>query len=439
MPRSTSSACEGEHPCDAAFELVRRAGPMETLARDDFDACLAFLSGDLAAPAGAFEPEPGASPRWTSPRIWRRNGFFGVRNGRVARWFRANVGTITSEESVRVVADGQEIGTLEGAYAERLQPGDRFVLDGRALEFRRLEGLTVRAKPTAGEPDLPRWSSDRQALSPELASALAAFRGEATTRLSDGPESLRGWLCETHELDPEAADVLVAMFEAQERLSEVPPADGVLVEESPHAEGLAYTFHAPLSRSACEALARATAARLGRRFGRDVSLCCADLGWSVRLAEGGSLTVAEIGPLLSPDGFAADVLEGLDRGELPARRFRHVAATALMVLKNPEGGRRRVGGLFWVSTRLYPLVQAACPDHPLLRETRREVLEDLLDAPAALAWLARGPAVRFRALEGLSPFAAAWVDPGRSEALRFESPEEALRRLHARLAGRSVR
>src|SRR5262249_51351761 len=29
-----------------------------------------------------------------------------------------------------------------------------------------------------------------------------------------------------------------------------------------------------------------------------------------------------------------------------------------------------VGGLNWVSTRLYPLVRSICPDHPLLRETR---------------------------------------------------------------------
>jgi ATP-dependent Lhr-like helicase len=344
------------------------------------------------------------------------------------------VGTIQSEESVRVLADGVEIGTLEGSYAERLQAGDCFVLDGRALEFRRLEGLTVRAKATSGEPDLPRWSSDRQGLTAELAVALAAFRAEAAERLTEGPGSLGGWLCDVHDLDPEAAAVLVALFEAQERLSEIPTVHGVLVEESPRADGLAYTFHAPLSRPACEALGRATAARLGRQFGRDVSLSCADLGWSVQLPEGASLSADEIAPLFTTVNFATDVLEGLDRGELPSRRFRHVAATALMVLKNPEGGRRRVGGLLWVSSRLYPLVQAACPDHPLLRETRREVLDDLLDTPGALAWLATNPAVRFRSLDGLSPFAAAWIDPGRSEALRFESPEAALQRLHARLS-----
>ncbi len=236
-----------------------------------------------------------------------------------------------------------------------------------------------------------------------------------------------------------AVAVLVGLFEAQEQHSEVPAPGVLLVEESPHEEGYAYTFHAPLGRSACEALGRATAARLGRRFGRDLTLVVADLGWSIRLPGGARLEADEIDPLLSPDGFAADVLEGLDRGDLLARRFRHVAGTALMVLRNPEGGRRRVGGLLWVSNRLYPLVKAACPDHPLLRETRREVLDDLLDAPSALAWLASRPTVRFRSLAGLSPFAAAWIDPGQAEPLRFESAAEALKRLHARLARQEVR
>src|SRR5262249_53173333 len=154
-------ACGGEWSADGAFALLRRSAPFEALDRADFDACLDFLAGDLAAPAGAYEPGPGAPPRWTSPRIWKTRGHFGVRSRRRLRWFWGNVGTITSEESVRVVVDGVEVGTLEGAYADRLQAGDRFVLDGRALEFRRLEGPVVHARATGGEPELPRWSSDR--------------------------------------------------------------------------------------------------------------------------------------------------------------------------------------------------------------------------------------------------------------------------------------
>jgi ATP-dependent helicase Lhr and Lhr-like helicase len=212
----------------------------------------------------------------------------------------------------------------------------------------------------------------------------------------------------------------------------------VLVEEYPDPEGPGsiYAFHAPLGRPASEAMARATASRLGRRFGRDLKLVVADLGWSLTLPEGARITSDDLLALLSPENFEEDVLDGLDRGELLARRFRHVAATALMVLRRPEGGRTKVGGLLWVSQRLYPLVKAACPDHPLLRETRREVLQETLDAPTALEWLQSHPNIRFRVLDGPSPFAAAWIDPGGPEPLRFESPGDALKRLHERLIPR---
>jgi len=433
-------ACAGEQNVDAAFELCRKAGPMAELGRADFDLCLASLAGELAAPAGAFEPELGSAPRWTSPRIWREDGRFGLKSRRVARWFWSNVGTICSDETVRVLERGVAVGTLEAAYAERLVPGDRFVLDGRVFRFRALEQSILHARLDPGEPNLPRWTSDRQSLSCELAQELAAFREAAARRLvAQGASDLRDWLQATFELDSCAAAVLVELFEAQAQWSEFPDAAGLLVEQSPspQREGLTYTFHAPLHRAACEALGRATAARLGRRFGRNLGLSVADLGWSIGVPGDESvvaLTKDDILALLDLASFAEDVLDGMDRGELPARRFQHVAAIALMVLRTPEPGRRvRVGGLNWVSSRLYPLVKAACPEHPLLRETRREVLEDLLDVPAAERWIKERPAIRFRSLPGLSPFAAAWIEPGQTDALQFESPALALKRLHARL------
>ncbi len=426
-------ACGGEWSADEAFDLICRAEPMAGLRRADFDDCLASLAGELSAPAGAYEPEAGWALRWSAPRLWKRQGRFGLQGRRVARWFWSNVGTITSEESVRVFVDGVMIGTLEGAYAERLQAGDRFVLDGRSLEFRRLEGLIVHARASEGESALPRWSSDRQGLTKELALSLARFRECAAGLLAEGPGRLETWLGTTHGLDRDATEVLTQLFEGQERFSEVPRADVLLVEESPLDDGYLYTFHAPLGYSACEALGRATAARLGRRFGRDLTLTVADLGWSLGLSDGARLSAEDLVPVFAAENFEDDVLEGLDRGDLLARRFRHVAATALMVLRNPERGRRKVGGLLWVSQRLYPLVKAACPEHPLLRETRREVLDDVLDTPAARDWLQSGPLLRFRALRALSPFAAAWVVPGEAEPIHFESPAEALKRLHARL------
>jgi ATP-dependent Lhr-like helicase len=431
-------ACAGETNIDEAFALFRKAGPMAELDRADFDACLTSLAGQLTAPAGAFEPCSGAAPRWTSPRIWRRDGRFGLRNTRVARWFWNNVGTIYSEPTVRVFERGVAVGTLEADYAERLFPGDRFVLDGRVFTFRRLERSIAHVRLDAGEPNLPRWTSDRQSLSFELAQELAAFREEAARRLIEhGASGLRSWLRESFEIDLTAATVLIELFEAQAQWSEVPATDGLLVEESPSREGhgLSYTFHAPLHRAACEALGRATAARLGRRVSQNVRLSVADLGWLIEVPDDQRVLEAhDILPLLELERFEDDVIEGLDRGELLARRFQHVAATGLMVLRNTEPGRRvRVGGMNWVSRRLYPLVKSVCPEHPLLKETRREVLEDLLDVRAAVRWLSGRPTIRLIALPGLSPFTAAWIEPGQIDALQFESPAAALMRLHARL------
>ena len=146
--------------------------------------------------AGRVRARAGAAPRWTSPRIWRREGWFGIRNRRVARWFWSNVGTINSEESVRVMEEGVAVGTLEAAYAERLVPGDRFVLDGRALEFRRLEGsIAPRPVHSAASRACRAGRATASRSRPSWPVELAGFRAEAARRLvDDGPAALRSWL-----------------------------------------------------------------------------------------------------------------------------------------------------------------------------------------------------------------------------------------------------
>ena len=56
-----------------------------------------------------------------------------------------------------------------------------------------------------------------------------------------------------------------------------------------------------------------------------------------------------------------------------------------------------------------------------------------------MRWLASRPALQLRRLSSLSPFTAAWISPASGEALQFESPADALRRLHARLTARGAR
>ena len=376
-------ACAGECAVDEAFALIRKAGA-DGRARPRRLRRLPRLpgrrprraAGGLRARARR-RPALDLAADLEAQRLVRR-----PRAAASIRWFWSNVGTITSEESVRVLADGVAIGTLEGAYAERLVPGDRFVLDGRCLEFRRREGRLIHARAggrraracrsgrATASRSRPSWPARWPSSGPRERRRLARGRAARPPGLADR---------KSMDLEPRAAAVLAELIEAQERLSEVPRGDRAPGRESSRTDeepGLTYAFHAPLNRAACEALGRATAARLGRRFGRDLALQAADLGWSIRLPEGARarLDRTDFDSLLALDVSSDDVLEGLDRGDLPAQRFRHVAATGLMVLRNPEraagAGRRPELG----EPRLYPLVKAACPDHPLLRETRREVL-----------------------------------------------------------------
>ncbi len=163
-------ACGDEWGSDDAFQLLKKTAPFASLTRDDFDACQNFLSGDLAAP-GAFEPEQGRSR--ASPRIWKARAIRRPRSPRV-RWFWGNVGTITSEESVRVVVGGLD-RLARGAYAGdyRREIGSCSTADQPSPST--LKQLHRPGASAGGEADLPRWTSDRQSLSADPR-ALATFR-----------------------------------------------------------------------------------------------------------------------------------------------------------------------------------------------------------------------------------------------------------------------
>ncbi len=422
-------ACADTIQADQTFDLIRRAAPFAHLSRADFEACLAFLSGG---------PDPdrcdAEQPRWTSPRLWNNGDLFAARHQRVRRWLWSNIGTIHSEETISVMQGPHRIGTVESAYADRLQTGDRIVLDGRALRVVTRETAALRVEPVAGVPHVPKWTSDRLGLSGPLALRVARLREQlGQTCGEEGPDSLRQLLRTRHRLDAASSARLAAIFEAQLRYSELPAAGGVLIEQSQTDSGRCCAFHAPLGRAGCEALARATAARMGRIVGMNLEISIADLGWTLTLPDPNPIDSRMLTRLLGPENLESDVLEGLDRGELLKRQFERVAATSLMVLRNPEAGRTRVGGLKWVGDRLYPWLRAQCPDHPMLRETRRTALRDVLDTPAAESFLRTNPRISVRVADGLSPFAAAWLAPGAAELVAFESPSEALARLHQRL------
>jgi ATP-dependent Lhr-like helicase len=282
---------------------------------------------------------------------------------------------------------------------------------------------------------VPRWSSDGLRLSAELARRLSVLRVRAGEALLLGPAALRDLLRREYDLSGEAAEALAAYFRRQECVSEIPDAAGCLVEVVRAGTGADYYVHTPLNRAGNDALARVAVLRLARDHGQGAASLVADLGFALLLRGAADLAPDDLRRLLGADGFDADLEAALADGVTLRERFRRVALTGLMLLRNPPGGRRRVGGPDWAERRLFDQVRAADPDFVLLRQALREVRDEDCDAAAARAFVEELPrrVLRCRWLGQRSPFAEAWTQLGAGPAETVEDPAEALRRLHAAL------
>jgi ATP-dependent Lhr-like helicase len=236
-----------------------------------------------------------------------------------------------------------------------------------------------------------------------------------------------------YQLQDVAIAVLVDFFQRQECVSEIPDIGTCLIEAVDNGFGVDYYFHTPLNRAGNDTLARVAVARLARHFGQSATSLVADLGFLLSLRA--QLTPEVLRDLLSTSNFDADLAQAVDDSWSLRERFHGVALTGLMLLRNPLGGRRRVGGRDWAERRLFDKVRAIDPDFVLLRQARREVDSLVLDGAAARQYLEElaGRTFRWRWLADISPFAESWTHLAAGPAESVESPSESLRRLHAAL------
>jgi ATP-dependent Lhr-like helicase len=445
-----SMACAARCSADGAFALVRRAAPYRDLSRREFDDCLDYLFG-----------RDRFGQLWLPSRLEGDAEDFGVRDARTARMLRRNLGTILAEETTPVallVSDDEwttengdqgsrlsrlsishaPIGEVDRPFAESLNPGDRFLLDGRCLELRRLEAGTLLVDEVIGRPGVPRWEGDGLPLSEELAQRLYALRVQAAEALRDGPTALATLLQNEYGLGIEAVETLTDYFERQEALSEIPDGDGILVEAVGNSAAVELYVHTPLNRLANDGLARVAAHRLANDYGRRVDTLAVDLGFALWIRGEIADEVPDLlRSLLAAKGLATDLDAAVAESQALRERFRCVATTGLMLLRNPAGSRRKVGGPNWGERQLFDRVREHDAEFVLLRQALREVRAELCDAEAAIRYAEALPGrpVKCRRLRQPSPFAESWTQAAPGISAEAESPAEALRRLHAVLTG----
>ncbi len=291
-------------------------------------------------------------------------GRYTVSDRRVAFRHRLSIGTITSDGALLVrMARGGALGSVEEGFLARLRPGDVFQFAGRALRLLRLQDMTAYVRPAKqGSGVVPRWQGGRLPMSTHLAAQVADV-------LADPPA--------TPEL--RALRPLLAL---QAALSAV-PGHGQLLAESVRTRDGWHLFLYPFAgRAVHEGLAAVAALRWSRRVATTLSFSVNDYGLALTAAGPLQLDEQLVADLLSADALLPDLLAAVNMGELARRQFREIARVAgLLPPSLPGRALRSLRQLQASSSLLYDVLRQYDPDHVLLRQAEREVLEQQLDVP----------------------------------------------------------
>jgi len=124
----------------------------------------------------------------------------------------------------------------------------------------------------------------------------------------------------------------------------------------------------------------------------------------------------------------------LDKTEVLGRRFRHCATRALMILRTYMGQRKSVGRQQLSSRLLISSVRRISEDFPILKEARREILEDLMDIKNSEKVIENIEHKRVLIKEVYtdmpSPFAFNIITMGYTDIMKMEDKQTFLRRMH---------
>ncbi|GAB6101920.1 ATP-dependent helicase [Thermococcus atlanticus] len=412
-----------------AYRLVRRAYPYRNLSFGDFMSVLRYLAGEYA----------GLEEKRVYAKIWfdEREGKFG-RRGRMTRAiYYMNTGTIPDEAKINVYTlDKRFIGTVEEEFAERLMPGDIFVLAGRTYEFKKSRGNRIYVRPREGaKPTIPAWFSEMLPLSFDLALDIQRFRREVKQLLEN--RRARMFLMKKYGIDEKAAGAILGYFREQARYSVIPDDETLLVEEVLEENRAKYFFHTLIGRRANEALSRAFAYLVSKKKRCNVGIAISDNGFMLILPGNRRLSEEEIKALFQLEDLRETLKRALDNTELLKRRFRHVANRGLLVLRRYMGRKKSLSRQQLNAQTLLRLLKKNHPDFPLLKEVYREIMEDKMDIENAglfLSWIKEGKIRVVVERNGLpSPFAFNLEVIGASDVVLMEDRRELIKQLHRKI------
>ncbi|WP_285274863.1 ligase-associated DNA damage response DEXH box helicase [Halopseudomonas bauzanensis] len=336
------------------------------LTEEMFDWCLVFIT--QGGPVLEHYPQ--------FHRVVQQDGLFRVEDTGIARRHRMAIGTITSDAQMRVkFMRGGSLGTVEESFIARLNPGDVFLFSGRALELLKVRDLVAYVKPASTRRhSVPRWYGGRLPLSSELADTVLEILEEVDQGIYRDAE----------------VEAVRPVLEVQRAQSALPGRQHLLIERCRSREGHHLFIYPFAGRLAHEGLAALLAWRMGQIQPATFSLSVNDYGLELLTStEPPELTEALWRSLLSPDQLLEHVLAALNASELARRQFRDIARISGLVFQGYPGRGKTDRQLQASTGLLYDTLARYDPEHRLLDQARREVMEDQLDMRRLRAVLER--------------------------------------------------
>lgn len=378
-------ACHAPFHPDDLYAEVRRSQPYAGLSRRDFDDVLRFVEDGGYALSG-YE-------RYR--KLFRdAEGLVHIRGERVARQLRMNLGTIVETPLVKVrLRGGPMLGEVEEWFVSTLEPGDNFLFAGQVLRYERLDpGTVVVSRGGEGEPRVPAYAGARMPLSTHLAARVRAILAEPRSWRAL-PAPVQDWL------------------RLQRKVSELPPAEGLLVESFPRGGRfflVAYCFEGRLAHQTLGML-------LTRRMERLGLGPLGFLGTDYVLAAWSAFPATDMDALFSEDLLGEELEEWMADSSMLRRSFRNIATIAGLLEKNHPGAEKSGRQMTMGADLIYDVLRRHEPDHILLRATRAEAASGLTDVARIGALLARIQGrIRHVELDRVSPLAVpALIEEGR--------------------------
>ena len=372
------------------FDLVRGAAPYAGLSRESFDEILGLVSDGITT---------GRGKRAAFLHRDRINGRSkGRRGARLAAL--TSGGAIPDNADYRVVAEPNDtfIGTINEDFAIESMAGDVFLLGSTSWRIRRVESGTVRVVDAEGaSPTIPFWLGEAPARTAELSEEVSVLRAAVAHELGQGGISAASrWVQGEAQVDDAVADAVVRYLRASLTALGVLPTHEDLVFERffDDSGGMQLVLHSPYGGRINRGLGLLLRKRFCRSFDFELQAAASDDSIVLSLGLSHAFPLEDLRDFLAPRGIATALTHAVLATPMFGVRWRWNLNRSLVVLRY-RAGRRNPPPIQRMETdditaAVFPAL-AACqdnatgpreiPDHPLVRQTLHDCMNEAMDLP----------------------------------------------------------